>query len=181
MLVDELDLRLQPDALDLGPGQVLAQVGEPVDHHCVLAVERHQAGNDALGAAIVVERDLGLLELVLEIDQLAAEEFLGVAAGVSVHLDAAIDIGFGVGVGDARGEHRVGRAVVDLDQAGTGNRPDAEATKVGVYLIGRDAEQPRARRRSGARRRRRQQVMQALMQAVHHRAEQSGTPAAGES
>ena len=70
MLVDELDLRLQPDALDLSPGQVLAQVGEPVDHHRVLAVERHQAGDDALGAAIVVERDLGFFELLLEFDQL---------------------------------------------------------------------------------------------------------------
>ena len=54
MLMDELDLRLQSDALDLGLGQVLAQVGEPVDHHRVLAIERHQAGDNALGAAIVV-------------------------------------------------------------------------------------------------------------------------------
>ncbi len=80
--------------------------------------------------------------MLLELDQLVAQEFFGGVAGLAVHLDPAIDVGCGMGIGDTRGELRVSRTIVDLDQAGAGDRPDAQAANVGIYLIVGDVVQP---------------------------------------
>ena len=124
MIVNQLHLRLDLEARDLGLRQALAQFGKAVENDRLLAVERHQPRHDSLVSPIAVKRILRLLQLFLQVDQLLLEKFLRLFICLAVQFDSLPDVSVRVSVGQPRRQLAVGRSEHDIDQVGIRYRLD---------------------------------------------------------
>ena len=129
-LLDHRYLRTQRDGLQMGFLQVGAELVQPVQHHVLLAVDRDQAGNYPLVAAIVVDRHLGRFELFLYLCQLAFEEMLRLFALMRVDFDTPTDELARMGIGQPRRQLRIGGGEADRHHLGVLDRGDVQCVEV---------------------------------------------------